>query len=87
MQCNPPVSAVRHCRRLLHQKIQGSYLKQKSSHKAAILQESLEVQELHRKKFVILCVNFDQLTAILVIEKLSITKREKKSFKFKLLKI
>ena len=39
-------------------------ISKRSSYRAEILQEPLEVQELQRNKFVIFCVNLDQFTVI-----------------------
>ena len=49
--------------------IEGGVGAHMSCYSAEIYQESLNVQELHRKKWQRLGVNFDRFTAILVLKK------------------
>ena len=44
-------------------------ISKRSSYRAEILHEALEVQELQRNKFLIFCVNLDQFTVIILLKK------------------
>ena len=81
VQCNSTLqySAVQHCSRLVHQKIQKSYLKKKSScGELKFCNKHWRQKKLLRRKIVILCVNFDQFTEILAFEKVIKKWKEKK---------